>query len=141
MQTLQQQLIALNRRANAASDAIKLIESLKPKIEVKDAEIAALQASLTTCPEGKTKAGLTKRIETLQKNIAKLQESLATTTAKAGIILDLSTPYNPAPATPEEASGDGSGENLPELPSSAYAEGSEPLPAATGTEGGESPQE
>jgi hypothetical protein len=140
MQTLQQQLIALNRRANAASDAIKLIESLKPKIEVKNAEIAALQASLTTCPEGKTKAGLTKRIETLQKNVAKLAANLDTAEKTAAIILDLSTPYNPTPAT-AGASGDGSGENLPELPLSAYAEGSELLPAATGTEGGESPQE
>ncbi len=128
MQTLQQQLIALNRRANAASDAIKLIESLKPKIEVKNAEIAALQASLTTCPEGKTKAGLAKRIGTLQKNVSKLEESLATTTAKAGVILDLSTPYNPALATPEGTE-----------PTVSDPEPEQP--PASEPEGGESPQE
>jgi hypothetical protein len=134
MQTLQKQLIALNRRAHAASDAIKLIESLKPKIEIKDAEIAALQASLGTCPEGKTKAGLVKRIETLQKNVAKLAASLDDATKQATFLLDLNMPYNPAPT----ATGDGSGEKLPELPPNTYVEGSEPLPAATGTEGGES---
>jgi prefoldin subunit 5 len=135
MQTLQQQLIALNKRAHAASDAIKLIESLKPKIEVKNAEIAALQAGLATCPEGRSKAGLTKRIETLQKNVAKLEESLATTTAKAGIILDLSTPYNPAPATADESKPDTEGDHAGD------ADRDEEQPPAAGTEGGDSPQE
>lgn len=139
MQTLQQQLIALNRRANAASDAIKLIESLKPKIEVKNAEIAALQASLTTCPGGKTKAGLTKRIETLQKNVAKLEESLSKAERMAEMFLDLSKPieFITPPATPATADA------VPLLPEHADipAGASETLPPATGTEGGESPQE
>jgi hypothetical protein len=94
MQTLQQQYTALLKRTHAASDAIKLIERLTPKVKVKEAEIAALEASVVTCPEGQTKNGLAKRIETLKVSLSKLKEDLTTVEFDLTAILDLSVFYH-----------------------------------------------
>jgi hypothetical protein len=94
MQTLQDQYAALLKRTHAASEAMKQVERLTPKVKVKEAEIAALEASVVTCPEGQTKNGLAKRIETLKGSLGKLKEDMTTAEFDLTAILDLSVPYH-----------------------------------------------
>lgn len=110
MQTTKEKLTALTSRVLAADEALKRADNLSTKIAVKEAKITALEASISVCPDGKTKKGLEKRVETLKNNMIVMIEKRDDFLIVAEVAVDLDCTF--VTKTVE--------------------------PAATGTEGGES---
>jgi hypothetical protein len=127
MQTTKEKLNALTKRVLAADEALKRAYNLSTKIAVKEAEITALEAGLPSCPEGRTKAGLERRIKTLKSSVEALSTELGRAERIAESVLDLAQPWTPIEKVPPFDSSDGP---------TAYAQGAEPeQTAATSTEG------